>query len=86
MMHIKFSYSHKFNIYLQQVIQQKLAKGGRGLGPPLEGLLPPSVDILGALALIGPPDHDHHLPPVLLLQLLLGLVLFPLELIYRASA
>jgi hypothetical protein len=35
-MHIKFSCSHNFTIYLQQVIQQKLAGGGRCLGPPLE--------------------------------------------------
>jgi hypothetical protein len=34
-MHIKFSCSHKLNIYLQQVIQQKLAGGGRGLGLPM---------------------------------------------------
>jgi hypothetical protein len=34
-MHIKFSCSYKFNIYLQQVIQQKLVEEGRDLGPPL---------------------------------------------------
>jgi hypothetical protein len=33
-MHIKFSCSHNFNIYLQQVIQQKLAGGGEALDHP----------------------------------------------------
>jgi hypothetical protein len=42
----------------------------------LEGLLSPSPDIIGALALIGPSGHHHGLlPPGLLLRLLLGLLL-----------
>jgi hypothetical protein len=41
----------------------------------LRGLLPPSLDALGALALIGPPDHHHRLLLDLLLCLPLGLIL-----------
>jgi hypothetical protein len=42
----------------------------------LEGLLSPSPDIIGALAIIGPSGHHHGLlPPGLLLHLLLGLLL-----------
>jgi hypothetical protein len=43
----------------------------------LGGLLAPSLDIFGALALIGPLGHHHHLPPGLLLHLLSGLLLLP---------
>jgi hypothetical protein len=55
----------------------------------LERLLPLSSDILGALTLIGPRRHHLHLPPNLLLHLLLNILQgssFLLALIYRASA
>jgi hypothetical protein len=79
-MHIKFNCSHKFNIYLQQVIQQKSfnKKASRRRERPwttLGGLLLSSLDILGALTLIGPPGHHHRLPPGLLLHLLSDLLL-----------
>jgi hypothetical protein len=40
----------------------------------LGGLLTPSPDILGALALIGRRRHHHRLPPDLLLRLLSDLL------------
>jgi hypothetical protein len=43
----------------------------------LGGLLPPSLDILRALALIGHRRHHHRLPLSLLLRLVLGLLLPP---------
>jgi hypothetical protein len=52
----------------------------------LGGLLPPSPDILGALALIEPLGHHHRLPPGLLLRLLLGLLLLSLGLLLLPSS
>jgi hypothetical protein len=52
----------------------------------LGGLLPPSPDILGALALIRHLGHHHRLPPGLLLHLLYGLLLLPLGLLLLPSS
>jgi hypothetical protein len=80
-MHIKSNCSHKFNIYLQQKSfnERYIIASGRRERPwtTLGGLLPPSPDILGALTLIRPSDHHHHLLLGLLLRLLLGLLIFP---------
>jgi hypothetical protein len=81
-MHIMFSCSHKSNIYLQQKsFNKRYIKASRrrdGSWTTLGGLLPPSLDILGALALIRPSRHhvlDGLLPPSLLLSLPSGLLL-----------
>jgi hypothetical protein len=52
----------------------------------LKGLLPPSPDILEALALIGPPGHHHRLLSGLLLRLLSGRLLLPLSLLLLPSS
>jgi hypothetical protein len=83
-MHIIFSYSHKFNIYLQQKsFNKKYTKASRRRERPWTtsgGLLPPHPDILGALAIIEPSCHHHGLlPPGLLIHLLLGLLLYLLS-------
>jgi hypothetical protein len=78
--HIKFSCSHKFNIYLQQKsLNKRYIIASRRRERPwttLGGLLPPSPDILGALALIGPLGHHHCLLSDLL-RLLSDLILLP---------
>jgi hypothetical protein len=72
-----FSCSHKFNIYLQQKSFNKrytiACRRRRRPWTTLGGLLPPSPDILRALALIGPSGHHHRL--LLGLLLLSGLLL-----------
>jgi hypothetical protein len=86
--HIKFSCSaytksHKSNKYLQhQVIQQKISASKRRKRPwtpwtSLKGLLPSSLDILGALTLIERRCHHYRFPSDLLLHLLSGLLLPP---------
>jgi hypothetical protein len=52
----------------------------------LGGLLPPSLDILRALAIIGPPGHHHHLLSTLLLCLLSSLLLLSLGLLILSSS
>jgi hypothetical protein len=58
-----------------------LIRRRKGPWTTLGGLLPPSLDILEALALIGCRRHHHRLPPGLLLRLLSGLLLPPVLLI-----
>jgi hypothetical protein len=85
-MHIKFRCSHKFNIYLQQKPLNKryiiASKRRERSWTTLGGLLPPSMDILEVLALIGHLGHHHRFLSGLLrlvsgLLLLPGLLLFP---------
>jgi hypothetical protein len=88
-MHIKFSCSHKFNIYLQLSFNKRYIIASRRRERPwttLGGQLPPSSNILGALALIGPPGHHHRLLSGLLLHLLSGLLLLPSGLIIFSSS
>jgi hypothetical protein len=74
-------------IYSIKVIQQKISTSRRRERPwiTLRELLPPSPDILGALALIGRWRHHHRLPSGLLLCLLSGLLL-PLGLLILPSS
>jgi hypothetical protein len=89
-MHIKFSCSHTFNIYLQQKSFNKryiiaIRKRERPW-TTLEGLVPLSPNILGALALIGPPGHHHRILLDLFLCLLSGLLLLLLRLLLLPSS
>jgi hypothetical protein len=77
-MHIKFScstyiYSIKSSNKRYIIASRRKERHWITLG----GLIPPSQDILRALALIGPWHHHHRLPSSLLLHLLLGLLLPP---------
>jgi hypothetical protein len=78
-MYIKLNCSHKFNIYLQQKsFNKRYIIASRRRERPwttLRELLPPSLDILGALALIRPLGHNHRILSGLLLCLLLGVLL-----------
>jgi hypothetical protein len=92
--HIKFSClaytrSHKFNIYLQhQIIHQKISASRRKERhwTTLGGLVPPSPDILGALALIGRRRHHHLVFLLASSSTFFQASSFLLALIYRDSA
>jgi hypothetical protein len=85
---LAYTRSYKSNIYLKhQVIQQKTSASMRRERPctTFGGLLSPSLDILGALALIGPRRRQDRLPPGLHLCLISGLLL-PLGLLLLPSS
>jgi hypothetical protein len=67
--HLSSTYIYSKSFNKRYIIASRRRE--RGLG------LPPSLDILGALALIGPPGHHNRLLSGLLLRFLSGILLLP---------